>query len=497
MEIELKLAVHPRHAARIRRHPLLCGTPPQRRLLLSVYFDTPGFDLMRRSIALRLRRVNDQWIQTLKAETQSVGALTCRPEWEAVVADGDHPDFSLLSLEALDLLAGIPLKQIAPVFITEFQRITWQIGDSRAQVEVAFDSGKIAAGESSLAISEVEIELKSGTPEFLFDAAAQLLEQVPLQVEPRSKAQRGYALCGAIKSAPVKAVYPVIAQNQAAGEAWQIFMQAALVQLIANVPGFLEQAHDSEYLHQLRVAMRSLLAGAALAKSLRQSVPQWYQSLRELMGALNAARDWDVFLQQTLPAVLPSSDTTSHNHAINDATLDLMRDAALRARRQAQALLRESEFTRLILDIGSSFLTPPIDMQQRDAKVWSEAVFDQCWQKLCKRCHNFTKLNPRQRHRARIAAKKMRYAVDAFAPIYGKQVDSFMATLSVLQGELGYANDLIAGQQLLHQLPKRSAEFGFALGRICGVLEGRAGEQNSLFRDSWKPVAQSKLFWRA
>ncbi len=497
MEIELKLAVHLRHAVCIRRHPLFRNIEPQRRALLSVYFDTPQFDLMRRHIALRMRRVDEQWMQTLKAETKSVGALTSRPEWEVVVADGSQPDFSSLPLEALDLLAGIQLKQIAPVFTTEFQRTTWQIGNPQAQAEVALDSGKILAAEASLDISEVEIELKSGSPEFLFDLAVQLLERVPLQVEPRSKAQRGYTLCGAIKLSPSKMAYPDISRDQVASEAWHAIMQAALVQLTANVPGFLEQAHDSEYLHQLRVAMRRLLSGAVLVKSLRQPVPQWYQPLRELMAALNAARDWDVFLQQTLPAVPPLSGASPENHTIGNAALELMHDAALRARQQAQALLREPEFARLILDIGRSLLTPPIDMQQRDTGAWSETVLNQRWQKLNERCRGFAKLNPQQRHRARIAAKKMRYVADAFAPVYGKQVGPFMAALSALQDELGYANDLIVGQQLLQRLPKRSAKLGFALGRICGVLEGKAAEQTGLSGGAWKPLARSKLFWHS
>lgn len=80
MEIELKLALHPRHTARIRKHSLLSKTTPEKRPLLSIYFDTQKFDLMRRGIALRVRQVDDQWIQTLKAETQPVGALSSRPE---------------------------------------------------------------------------------------------------------------------------------------------------------------------------------------------------------------------------------------------------------------------------------------------------------------------------------------------------------------------------------------------------------------------------------
>ena len=64
MEIELKLALQPHHATRIRRHPLLNANTPQQHALLSIYFDTPKFDLMRRGIALRVRRVNKQWVQT-------------------------------------------------------------------------------------------------------------------------------------------------------------------------------------------------------------------------------------------------------------------------------------------------------------------------------------------------------------------------------------------------------------------------------------------------
>lgn len=496
MEIELKLALPPGHAARLRRHPLLKTVKPYQQALLSIYYDTPAFDLMRRRVALRMRRSGELWIQTLKAETKSVGALTSRPEWEAAIADGERPDFSVMPMEALDTLSGIKLDRIVPVFTTEFQRTTWLIADQTSQAEVALDRGAIHTATAKRMLCEVEIELKYGEPEFLFATALQLLEQIPLQVEPRSKAQRGYELCGAIQPMPVKTICPAIRADQPAGEAWHAMLQVALVQLTANVPGFLEQPHDAEYLHQLRVAVRRLLSGAMLAKTLRQPVPQWHQPLRELMIALNAARDWDVFLQQTLPAMLPLFAAAQENHEIGDAALAVMQDAAILARRQTQDRLRKAEFTRLILDIGRSLLASPNDMQQRDAKDWSETVLNQRWQKLCKRCRGFSKLDSQQRHRARIAAKKLRYTADAFASIYGKQSESFMIALSALQDELGRANDLITGRQLLYRLPVRSAKLGFALGRICGVLESKAGEKSGFFGDAWKPLKQVKLFWR-
>ncbi|PXW85188.1 inorganic triphosphatase YgiF [Nitrosomonas sp. Nm84] len=496
MEIELKLALHPRHTARIRQHPLLHTIKPGKRPLLSIYFDTPQFDLMQRGIALRVRRVDNQWIQTLKAATQSVGALSSRPEWEMTVTDGSHADFSVLPQAALDLLADIKQKHIAPVFTTEFQRITWQIGNDTARAEVALDSGKIHAGETYRDICEVEIELKSGTPEFLFEVATQLLQQVPLHVEPRSKAERGYVLRGAINAAPTKAVQPTIEKHQSAGEAWNAILQAALMQLVANVPGFLEDAQDIEYLHQLRIALRRMQTGVMLAKSLGQTTSNWIQPLRKLMHTLNLARDWDVFQQETLPKILSILEVPAGSTAVNDAALVLMHDTAARARQRAQALLLKPAFTQLVLDIGRSLLTTPMDVQIPNAKTWAETILEQRWQKLRKRCHGFARLSPAERHMARIATKKMRYAAEAFAPLYGKHTDHFITALAALQDELGYTNDLRIGTQLLRKLPRQSATLSFDLGRLSGALEYEIAQHAHLSSTLWQRLARSKLFWR-
>jgi len=496
MEIELKLALQPRHAARIRRHPLLSSSQPQQHALLSIYFDTPKFDLMRRGIALRVRRIGKQWIQTLKAEAHSVGALTSRPEWEAVVAHGDRPDFSALPQAALDLLSGIKHKRVAPVFTTEFRRTTWQIGDGAAQAEVALDRGKITAAGRSRAICEVEIELKSGKPEFLFDIAEQLLHAAPLHVEPRSKAERGYVLCGAVTPSPAKSIRPAIDKDQPTSEAWNAILQAALVQLSANVPGFLENAHDIEYLHQLRVALRRLRTGVQLAKSLGQETPAWERPLRELMHALNPARDWDVFQHEILPGILPVLAAQAPHTAAKDDTLAVLQNAAAQARQRAQALLLQPAFTQLVLDIGRSLLTTPADTGQRDAGTWAAAILEQRWQKMRKCCRGFTALNPAERHLVRIAAKKMRYSAEAFASLHGKRATPFIAALAALQDELGAENDRHMAMRLLQGLPKETAAVSFQLGQLSGSLAFAAAQHDQLSSASWKKLAGSTLFWR-
>ena len=487
MEIELKLALQSGQSKKIGRHPWLHNIKPSLRTLHSIYFDTPKFDLMQRHIALRLRKVGDKWIQTLKAETQSVGALTSRPEWENEVQSGSHPEFSALPGTAEKLLAGIKLKQIRPVFITEFERTTWHIERDGHAAELAFDRGTIRAGEQCQDICEVEIELQSGRADFLFDIASHLLQLVPLHVEPRSKAERGYILCEAIRPTPVKASYPVILKGQSPAEVCQTLIRSALIQMTANMPGFQDNADDTEYLHQLRIALRRLQTAVILAKSLKQPTPPWYPSLRKCMRSLNPARDWDVFLYQTLPGI----------GNIDESALQRIRHTATAVRHQAQTMLNQSAMTEIILDIGRGLMANPDSHQSSpDARAWSQVLLEQRWQNLHKRCRHFSSLNAEERHMARIAAKKMRYLAEAFAPLHGKSAHDFIAALSALQDDLGKENDHHIGMQLLRTVPKQSATLGFELGRMSGILEAELNQHHKQSSQGWQQLSVAKKFWR-
>jgi inorganic triphosphatase YgiF len=498
MEIELKLALPPGHALRIRRHPLLQAIKPLKRTLHSIYFDTPAFDLMQRGIALRLRRVGYHWVQTMKAEARAVGAMSSRPEWEMAVAGGASPDFAVLPQAALDLLSGIDLARIAPVFVTEFQRTTWQVSRAEDQAELALDIGNIKSGDVTQAISEIEIELKAGAPDFLFEIAAQLLEQSPLHIEPRSKAERGYCLSGAQSAAPLKAVRPEFSPHQSAGAAWNAVMQASLAQCVANVPGFLEHPDEIEYLHQLRISMRRLRVGVSLARALGRPAPAWDMPLRESLRGLNAARDWDVFLAETLPKTRKLLEMQS---AADGELLAALAAAAQQARQQAQTLLLAPTFSRLILAIGRDLLDVPTAPKMPEARQWAAKILEKRWLALRKRCRNFAKLNPEERHMARIAAKKMRYAADAFIPLYGKRGARFIDALAMLQNSLGSANDAHVGALMMHaliaEIRKPDAALAFDLGRIAGALENEVGRRAHLSGTIWRRLAQSRLFWRA
>lgn len=482
MEIELKLALDPGHLARCKRHPMLAGANSERRTLRSLYFDTPDFALTRREIALRLRRVGYHWVQTLKAAAPAVGALSARPEWEAQIM-GNTPDLAVLAPEALALLADIDLAGLAPVFVTEIKRTTWQVEVGATAMEIALDQGEVRAGDRAQAISEIELELKAGPPDGLFVAALDLLERAPLRVDSRSKAARGYQLAGAVAAAPVKAAWPKLDPAVAAGASWVALVEAALAQLVDNLPGFLEQSDDIEYLHQARVALRRLLS---LARLLDQPAPPWLDALREQMTVLNPARDWDVFQAETL------------------ARLDLPHDAdflaavAARvagARAAARATLASPGFTRAVLLLGQALLQPPkLDMTTRE---WAARVLERRWKSVRRRGAALSEGDPVPRHRLRIAVKKLRYATDALASLHGKRVGKSLAALEALQDSLGNLNDLAVAERLMRGLAHDHPETAYNAGQIVGLLRAEArrhGDSDARIRAEIEAI---KPFWRA
>src|SRR6185503_6302413 len=127
-------------------------------------------------------------------------------------------------------------------------------------IEAAIDEGAIRAVDSGIieAISEIELELKSGDAAALYDLALRLLETAAIRIETRSKSERGYRLCEGGDAAPAAAHAEPLALDpeMTFGAALQQIGGSCLAQLLHNEAAVL--AAEAEGVHQMRVAMRRL-----------------------------------------------------------------------------------------------------------------------------------------------------------------------------------------------------------------------------------------------
>lgn len=505
VEIELKLALPPMQATRLKRHPLLTGAGrPLRRRLVSVYFDTPELDLMRAQAALRVRRVGRGWVQTVKIGGGSTGGLHQRPEWETPTA-GEAPEPERFDAPAVrDLLTPARLARLRPVFETHFWRNAWALPVAGGgSVEVALDQGEVSGGGHSQPICEVELELKSGQPTALYDLALALAADFDLRPDPVSKAGRAYALFQNLHSQPVKAAPVGLKPEMHVGDAFVVVMQSGLGQFTANLAGLIHET-DPEYLHQARVAVRRLRSALTVfAPALPDpALALLREELRWLMGVLGPARDWDVFATETLSplmAAMPGRPLAS-----------LARDGAAHrgaARAAMTAAVSSRRLSRLLLEAGRVLLLRPWEQavdrigsawQSAPATALAESVLDRRQRQLLRRGRHFARLEPAARHRLRIVAKKQRYAAEFFAELYPpKAARAYIKNLAALQDGLGALNDIAVTGRLLDNLRGgRAANRAWACGLVQGWVESRAQARIAELEPAWRRMKKVRPFWR-
>ena len=220
-------------------------SPIQRRLqackiLESVYYDTKDFALRQRGVTLRVRKKGKSYIQTIKIANEHAGGVFSRGEWEAPIT-GALPDLAAINdPEALDYLGAVSADELKPIFASHIKRSVRMLNGADGQpggtvIEVAVDQGELRANDGKvLPIAEVELELKDGAPQALFDLALKLTEVAPVRVETRTKAERGYALVASEAKSSVKAQKLELKPEHTAEQALASIMRNCLSHTVLN-----------------------------------------------------------------------------------------------------------------------------------------------------------------------------------------------------------------------------------------------------------------------
>lgn len=510
-EYELKLLLDGPAARQLLRQPWLkarLAGPARSTHLAATYFDTPEQDLRRQQAALRVRREGRRWVQCLKCRPPEADLHT-RSEYESPVPAGRLDLAAIREPLAALAFSDDQAARLQPVFQTDVRRrqVLVQLPGG-GTAELAIDTGSLSAGERRAAVAEVELELRTGTPAQLHELALEILDAAPCRLGVLTKADRGYALFAGQPPAYHKATPLLLPPECSVEDAMSRMFAHTLEHLRRNEDCLLSRSHV-EGVHQVRVAVRRLRSILHLYRGLLPEGQwhEWTDELRWLAASLGPARDWDVFLHETLTA-LPAESPRHED-------LDCLRSHAETRRRaayaEAEAALLSPRYTRLILRLGlwlqaRAWRVPaamiPGEGLLAPAPGFARAILHAREQRMRRRGRHFRRLDPPHRHRLRLDIKKLRYAAEFFVSLFPAAEAAgrdYIACLAALQDALGRLNDAAVARDLAHQaLAEATRDEAPRLAYASGLLIGWhdcAAQAEPAAPKLWKRLKALPPFW--
>lgn len=463
-EIELKLTLAPKDARALPGHPLLAALAPRRHRLLNTYYDTPDLALKARRVAMRFRKIGWQWLLTVKSAEPASGGLAMRSEWEHPATPGVF-DFSHVDAPELRADLEAAAAALVPIFTTDFRRTAWTVDYGSSTIEIALDRGHVASQGRKTPLCEVELELVSGNVHDLFALTSELQGAFHLHPSVASKAERGYALFADEPARPFKARPLALTSDLTPVEAFRRITLSCLEHLQRNESGVIA-GKDPEFVHQARVALRRMRSAIKLFTPVLppEFVAAYGEAWRALAATLGTARNWDVFVGETLPPILAAFPDDRKARRLDGEG----RHRARRANQAVAALLVLPEYPRLVVEFTAALFALPEDGDLTLAAFARERLRSHA-RKARKLAKRHPTLEPAERHRMRIHFKKLRYTLEFFAALLPpRKLKPYLAALAQLQDELGLINDHVTAETLIAEVLD-----GVKPGPVQGWIAGR------------------------
>ncbi len=439
-EVELKFQLGPGSAAILRADEIF-GPAAQRVHQITTYHDTPDSLLLSAGLTLRIRAANGQFVQTVKSRDDGATLASRRHEWEWPVTSST-PDIAKLA--GVAELAGIAEKladRLEPVIVTDIWRTSrlHSLADGAA-AEASLDIGHVAAGGKSEPICELELELKHGPVAPLYRLALRLAETAPLSVSTQSKAARGWSLLHGHNGGAMTLAKPKIGKKLSVSAGLHQIIGALLSHLTANIAPTL--SGDPEALRQMRGALRQLRAVFRLFAPLLDpdEAAHFDAPLQQFAQTFGAARDWDVFCLQTLPAAVADVPDTDWKDL--SALAETKRTAAHAA---VQDAVGGPQFTRLILDLAlwaeTRETAPQAIRAGRLAKI-APSLLDKFAAKANRAGRHPGRLSPVALHDFRKALDRLNVAVRFLGSTYpASAVAAYRQRSDAVRDIIGATND--------------------------------------------------------
>ena len=257
-------------------------------------------------------------------------------------------------------------------------------------------------------------------------------------------------------AAPSKSVPVKIGAGILPAEALRLIVLNCAAHFAANAGG-VHGRDPLEFVHQARIGLRRLRSALRLARPKDPTVRRLRREIRWVARNLGAARDWDISI-----ALFESVAASGHGRG-NKACLDRLVADARRQRslalKVARASLRSARHAATFDGLQRWLAgSPGMSLQGLTLGQIAAGELRKRHKQLFRLAGPLAERTESERHRVRIAAKRLRYVTEFFAPLFAaKRAASYLRELYALQDALGALNDLVTARRLLARLPQARA----------------------------------------
>ncbi len=391
----------------------------------------------------------------------------------------------------------------------EAQLATVALAGAAAGITAQFIAKTLQHGGRETAVEEILLHGSPGAAPAITALAVALAADLPLQWHGGPALLAAAADLDLVEPRPVRAgqIPFALPETASALTAFIAIARHCLAQFDANILPVLRET-DLEGVHQMRVALRRLRSALHVFEPIlpEAMLAPLLAELRWLNAPLGAKRDLDVFLSETL---LPLDGLAAAAEGLQH-----LRDAVAGHRQAAQdelaAVLRSPRcagwrlrFARLLEDLpalaaqnGGDADPVPEGLAAGTARGFAAAVLRKRRRKVKALGRSHAQLDTEQLHDLRIRAKRLRYAVEFFRPLFGrKEGKRFHAALSQLQDCLGALNDAAVGARLMRDVLQIPAHDP-AAAAVAGWYAGRQRLQLDHLGACWDAFSRIKPFWK-
>jgi triphosphatase len=474
--------------------------PRSTQQIFDTYLDTDDWRIHRAGFALRVRYGSGTTEATLKSLRSASAEVADRRELTETLNGSDSEAIrESIGPVGIRVCAVSGARTLLPLFElrTSRQRFAIRKSDEARQLgEIALDETVISRphGEPQARMLRVEVEALTEAHGPLRSLVKTLRSNCALEAASDTKYSLGLKSVGLAPPAQEFAATTVNA-SMTIVEVAMVNLRRYMAAWLLHEPGA-RLGDDPEELHDLRVAGRRL---DAILRQFQSFLPSEFlrirATLRTVLSALGHVRDLDVALieLQDFSRKLPKADRVG----VEPLKEHLMSERG-RARAQMLSVL-DSIWVQKNLQELTSLLAAPVAAAEASAADRtlhaSSSLIRRRFRKLRKRADLLgVDSSTEEYHEVRGQVKKLRYALEAVAALYGKPAVEMVRVLRRWQESLGLQQDAAVATQRLNALARAQAKIPaetlFLMGRLAERHLGTAAHGRKRCATGYRKVRQ-------